>query len=83
MLAVLSSLAVGAVGGYYSRKIRRMLGYSGVGHIGWMVLALYLGNIYALTAYILMYCLASFVLWRVVEIEGRVYVQEWSQLLKT
>nr|AVN67370.1 NADH dehydrogenase subunit 2 [Diploptera punctata] len=44
ILIILTSIIVGAVGGYNQISIRKILTYSSINHLGWMIMAMLLGE---------------------------------------
>lgn len=62
MLAGLVSILVGSIGAINQTKIKRMLGYSGVGHVGFMLIGIGVGTYSSLQAtitYMLIYVIMT------------------------
>nr|YP_010322845.1 NADH dehydrogenase subunit 2 [Cornularia pabloi]UKP87533.1 NADH dehydrogenase subunit 2 [Cornularia pabloi] len=69
LIAGLISLIVGAIGALNQTRIKRLLAYSGIGHIGFVLLGIAIGSIESLQAslmYIGAYLLTQVLLWSVV-----------------
>nr|YP_001936205.1 NADH dehydrogenase subunit 2 [Keratoisidinae sp. BAL208-1]ABQ86200.1 NADH dehydrogenase subunit 2 [Keratoisidinae sp. BAL208-1] len=69
LMAGLISLIIGAIGALNQTRIKRLLAYSGIGHIGFVLLGIAIGSIESLQAslmYIGAYILTQVLLWSVV-----------------
>nr|YP_010322985.1 NADH dehydrogenase subunit 2 [Keratoisidinae sp. ANT-29]UKP87771.1 NADH dehydrogenase subunit 2 [Keratoisidinae sp. ANT-29] len=69
LMAGLISLIIGAIGALNQTRIKRLLAYSGIGHIGFVLLGIAIGSIESMQAslmYIGAYILTQVLLWSVV-----------------
>nr|UKP87799.1 NADH dehydrogenase subunit 2 [Kophobelemnon sp. ANT59] len=69
LMAGLISLIIGAIGALNQTRIKRLLAYSGIGHIGFVLLGIAIGSIESIQAslmYIGAYVLTQVLLWSVV-----------------
>lgn len=88
VLNVLSigSMVISVIGGYYQRKIRRFIGYSSVGHLGYMYIVLNnlteLNGGESLLMYLGIYTLMTLGVWGLVESYKIVYIEELGSISK-
>nr|QDP70803.1 NADH dehydrogenase subunit 2 [Umbellula sp. 3 RH-2019] len=69
LMAGLISLIIGAIGALNQTRIKRLLAYSGIGHIGFVLLGIAIGSIESIQAslmYVGAYVLTQVLLWSVV-----------------
>jgi NADH-quinone oxidoreductase subunit N len=67
--AAIGSLIVGSLGALYQTKLKRLLAYSSIGHIGFLLLGLITGTedgLYSIYIYILIYMIMSVILFAVI-----------------
>ena len=81
MLGVVAggSMIVGAIGGLYQRRVKRFLAYSGIGHVGYMLMGISSGSEEGMQGgwvYIIMYMIMTMSIWVIVQRSGVVYIEE-------
>jgi len=76
------SLVISVIGCYYQNKIRRFLGYSSIGSIGYILLLVsYVGDYGIVLNYLLVYSLVSVVVWYIVERYRLMYLSDLGLLV--
>nr|AVN67927.1 NADH dehydrogenase subunit 2 [Parcoblatta fulvescens] len=66
MIIIISSVFIGSVGGYNQISIRKILTYSSINHLGWMMSALTLGNNFWMN-YFLIYSLLTLIIMLIIK----------------
>lgn len=83
-LLSVGSMVISVIGGYYQRKIRRFIGYSSVGHIGYMFIVVNsltdIDGGESLLRYLGFYALMTVGLWAIVEACKVVYIEELGKV---
>jgi len=81
------SMIVSICGGLYQRKAKRFMAYSGVGHIGYMLMGVSIGSyidvgIENVMMYMGVYMITGWCIWELLERERIVYIEEIGKIGK-
>lgn len=89
VLVSMLSILVSSLGGLYQRRIKRFLGYSGIGHVGFILMGIIssvqeenisFGLLNGVFIYVLMYMLMTWWIWEIVIREKIIYIDELGML---
>lgn len=78
-LISIMTMIVGVVGAYKQRRVKRFIGYSSIGHIGYMLIGVGMvkeEGIRNVISYGIVYIVSGYVIWSICEREGIKYIEE-------
>lgn len=82
LLISVLSLLVSMLGTLYQRKVKRFIGYSSIGHVGFMLIGIVSGELELVYTYAILYMLTMLVVCEIVERLGITYIDEVGRLRK-
>ena len=80
VMIAIGSLLISTLGALYQRRVKRFIGWSGIGHVGFMLMGVVGGDIKSVYVYMIVYMVTTWGLMEVIEREKIKYIEEVGKL---